>query len=1187
MAVKKIKDSGNEISINLNRNRKFRFHLFERCSGGVLNLRFDSTVLESYYTLCSFPHSLSRFRIAVSYFALVCGTWMIFFATSGTEQWMVYVAGAATGLMVAIVLFVLTCSKVIFEKNFLVLYIILALFFSLLFLLAFVPSTVGVSSAFNASLIVQLLLTIYINIPLRLWQVMLICGPVSVLHVVLSCTVCGKINSRLTCIYIILHCCIHMVGFVQHILSQVRRRSTFMRLGHSALMRKALEKEQQTQNEMIQSLMPQKVALEVMQGSYNSEDEDESNDDEGDSELRMATFRKGKKDAKPAIRGKINVKEGGSASFSDDTDDYSANESEPLKAMEASTSRREHRGHDRDGRIVATSNLSRSPQVHAVKFRKFHVSQMENVSILFADIVGFTNMSSNKSASQLLLLLNDLFGRFDSLCELNQCEKIATLGDCYYCVSGCPNAVPDHAERIVEMGRSMCVAIQQFDNDHAEQVNMRVGVHTGKVICGLVGTRRFKFDVWSNDVTLANQMESSGKAGKVHISETTLEFVKDIYEVSDGEPVPDIRKVKVLVEYYNKEDQRYAIKHTQDQALIKTYFIERRFDNKPIITLIKPKMPVSANETNNAPPFAKDQPKTSVDPVNTSPTGSNELTLATPPGSDEPEVRARGSDVEMLDALWNLSKPEEVFKFPPISRFSLCFLSQSLEQTYRRQVLRVPRQSVLITLATPRLTPVTNGLAHFLFFLLVSSACFINFPNLTNYHLILLIPLVVFVLALCVNCLFMAIVFSDLLAWGGFCPSAKHPLQRIYRVLFSWYVRNIIGVLMLCSPAAFVLANFQIRLFWFSRSADVAAVADFSTGEYRMVHGILFTFMLFNLTLFPNYSSWAKSLSAMTLCIIACLLVHWPFAGLSYKSSDQVAGFSAITTARDLSTSPIWLAAAESSLFPWEMTVILVLNLILIFFLNRDIDISFRVSFNRDFEASRAKEAITREKMQGEWLLENIIPRFVLTDLRKTNKYSQHVTDAAVMFASIANFSEFYDEQYQGGQEMLRVLNEIFADFEHLLSSVRFKDVEKIKTIAECFMAASGLNLVQRAQNKSTDDHLCALMDFAIELLKTLDDFNRQMFNFQFELKIGYNIGEVTAGVIGTTKLLYDIWGDTVNVASRMYSTGQKGRVQVTEDVAWRLTKHYEFEYRGNVFVKGKGEMRTHLLVGRKEANSQ
>ncbi|KAM3176245.1 hypothetical protein ACTXT7_006896 [Hymenolepis weldensis] len=1044
-----------------------------------------------------------------------------------------------------------------------------------------------------------------------------------------------------------------------------------------------------------------------------------------------------------------------------------------------------HRGHNSDMRMVSSSSLPahrRSSAGHAVKFRKFHVNQMENVSILFADIVGFTNMSSNKTASQLLLLLNDLFGRFDvhyqmssrsslklcgtdsicqlteeqgreselkgikrftlnnevvnvnvntrsqehtfqliytkitcfgiriiqviynalcqvyrlfefayqfalsathyplppnahidailitrfdNLCEMIQCEKIATLGDCYYCVSGCPNAVPDHAERIVEMGRSMCVAIQQFDEDHTEQVNMRVGVHTGKVICGLVGTRRFKFDVWSNDVTLANQMESSGKAGKVHISETTLEFVKDVYEVSEGEPVPDIRKVKVLIEYYNKEDQRYAIKHTQDQArkltvfdekegeswimnhtkysiprisehqpqlegmrkrgimcvveilVIKTYFIERRFDEKPIIMLDRTdvfipfftnvsyilvirssplpdayrfdfygysgsclrqecppspsKNPAALIDTNNAPSFVKDQPKTSVDQIIASPTGSNEVTLTTAPTTAETaEVKTRGSDVEMLDALWNLSKPEEVFKFPPISRFSLCFLSHSLEHIYRHQVLCIPRRSMLITLATPRLTPVTNGITHFFFFVLVIVACFINFPNLTESQLIPTIPYVVFAIALILNILFIGFIIADLCAWGGGCPGAERALQKIFWGMFNWYVRNTMGVLVICTPAVFVLANFQACLFWSSRSMDIATVADFSTGEYRMVFGLLFTFMLFNLTLFPNFSSWTKSISAMILCIIGCLLVHWPFIGTSYYCPDQVAGFATVTTARDLGTSPVWLAAAESSLFPWEITVILTLNLILIFFLNRDIDISFRVSFNRDYEASQAKKAITREKVQGELLLEDIIPRFVLTDLRKTNKYSQHVDDAAVMFASIANFSEFYDEQYQGGQEMLRVLNEIFADFEYLLSSVRFKDVEKIKTIGECFMAASGLNLVQRAQNKSRDDHLCALMDLAIELLKILDEFNQQMFNFQFELKIGYNIGEVTAGVIGTTKLLYDIWGDTVNVASRMYSTGQKGRVQVTEEVAHRLSQHYDFEYRGNVFVKGK-----------------
>ncbi|KAM7539913.1 hypothetical protein Aperf_G00000034565 [Anoplocephala perfoliata] len=379
-----------------------------------------------------------------------------------------------------------------------------------------------------------------------------------------------------------------MIGFVQNILSQVRRRSTFMRLGHSALMRKALKKEQQLQNEMIQSLMPQEVAREVMQGSYDSEDDDEEEEQENavanandgtaghrgsSNDAQMGSFEVNKKQGRRKSQSsRKDVRNRDSATISDDSDDYSADETEPLKVTEGgSSSRREHRSRNSDIRMASSSTLPPHPRPsarHAVKFRKFHVNQMENVSILFADIVGFTKMSSNKTASQLLLLLNDLFGRFDSLCEKIQCEKIATLGDCYYCVSGCPNAVPDHAERAAEMGRSMCVAIQEFDMDHAEQVNMRVGVHTGKVICGLVGTRRFKFDVWSNDVTLANQMESSGKAGEVHISETTYEFVKDIYEVADGEPVPDIRKVKVLVEYYNKEDQRYAIKHTQDQARI-------------------------------------------------------------------------------------------------------------------------------------------------------------------------------------------------------------------------------------------------------------------------------------------------------------------------------------------------------------------------------------------------------------------------------------------------------------------------------------------------------------------------------------------------------------------------------------------------------------------------------------------
>lgn len=170
-------------------------------------------------------------------------------------------------------------------------------------------------------------------------------------------------------------------------------------------------------------------------------------------------------------------------------------------------------------------------------FRPFNMNHMENVSILFADIVGFTKMSSKKTAEEVVDILNVIFQRFDVLCDVHTCEKISTLGDCYYCVSGCPEPREDHAKCCVEMGLSMIKAIKSFEQERHEGVNIRVGVHTGTVLCGIVGTQRFKFDVWSNDVTLANRMESTGKPGMVHVSEKTLKLISGLYLYEEGEQV--------------------------------------------------------------------------------------------------------------------------------------------------------------------------------------------------------------------------------------------------------------------------------------------------------------------------------------------------------------------------------------------------------------------------------------------------------------------------------------------------------------------------------------------------------------------------------------------------------------------------------------------------------------------------
>ena len=162
----------------------------------------------------------------------------------------------------------------------------------------------------------------------------------------------------------------------------------------------------------------------------------------------------------------------------------------------------------------------------------------DEVSVLFADIVGFTEMASRLSPEMVVNHLSALFSAFDMLAEHHGVEKIKTIGDAYMVVAGLPNWRDDHARALCDMALAMQDAVADFNVLHGTELAIRVGIHTGPVVAGVIGVKKFNYDIWGDTVNIASRMESAGAAGRVHISDTTRKHLGDNYAMEPRGAIP-------------------------------------------------------------------------------------------------------------------------------------------------------------------------------------------------------------------------------------------------------------------------------------------------------------------------------------------------------------------------------------------------------------------------------------------------------------------------------------------------------------------------------------------------------------------------------------------------------------------------------------------------------------------------
>ncbi|KAI3364305.1 hypothetical protein L3Q82_011104 [Scortum barcoo] len=715
-----------------------------------------------------------------------------------------------------------------------------------------------------------------------------------------------------------------------------------------------------------------------------------------------------------------------------------------------------------------------SPQ----EFHKIYIHQYKDVSILFADIKGFTLLSMNLSAQVLVRTLNELFGRFDRLADEHHCMRIKILGDCYYCVSGVPEPQRAHARHCVEMGLAMIDTIRYVRKQLNFDMDMRIGIHSGSVLCGVLGLQKWQFDVWSWDVGIANMLEAGGIPGLLCFFCHTHSHLKGDSGLS-----------RWLDGTYKTEDGRgrdrseFLLKHNIDTFLICPQEDRNKIDHAETTKVLK------TNRTWN--------PEMSFGNV----IDMNSILASFTNGSLPNILQSTSREINK-----RIKHAIEVQSSERMHREHMTPLTLVFKDTHIEDKFSQMRDEMFNS----------NLVCSFIMLLfLMAAQALIPAPRLFP----LVIQFSVFLLA---YVLLLLLALAEEFKWAP--PALQYLCCWIHE---NNSARNLLTLTAIVINFTLVSTDMVWCILTDTGEADVMDRVNegsrpFNACTYPEMFVLSGVIAMVTCAVFLRLNSLLKLAVLLLAMAVYSYLIHMAFPTL---------------TRHDMLQRSSYVRRKGISILLMAMFIVAV------FYNGRQWEATARLDFLWRLQAQQEVEDMRELQEHNECLLHNILPVHVARHFLDRSKndeelYSQSYDDVGVMFASIAGFNEYFEQKEikHEGVDCLRLLNEIIASFDELLEESYFHYVEKIKTIGSCYMAASGLAPENQASANEWN-HLSELVLFALAMQETLKEINRFSAK-NFQLRVGIAHGPVVAGVIGATKPQYDIWGSTVNLASRMDTTG-------------------------------------------------